>query len=384
MSKLRILHCLRAPVGGLFRHVRDLVIEQSKAGHEVAVVCDSNSEDGLTEQRLNELKKHLELGLHRISMSRDIGLSDFNSFQEVRDLSRNLGVDIIHGHGAKGGAYARLAASDLRSKSVEICGIYTPHGGSLHYDAKSLKGMIFKFLEQSLARRSDAIIFESDYARSQFDAKMGTPDCPVKVIPNGLAEADFEVVDGTNANADILFVGELRQLKGVDTLIEAAAILSEDRPCKVLIVGDGPDRKELEELVKERGLETSVTFAGALPARDAFAMARCIAVPSRAESLPYVVLEAAAARLPIVATNVGGIPEIVANTTTQLIDPDAPDQLAAALRQILAHPDAAVVRAGELRAAVQSRFNVARMAHDVLAVYDDVLARSRNVARVAA
>ena len=384
MSKLRILHCLRAPVGGLFRHVCDLVVEQVKAGHDVAVVCDSNAQDGLTEQRLDALAKRLELGLHRVAMSREVGLSDFSAFQEVRDLAKKLEVDVIHGHGAKGGAYARLAASDLKSKSVPTCGIYTPHGGSLHYDPKSLKGMIFKFLEQKLAQRSDAIIFESHYSKSQFETKIGQPDCLVQVIPNGLTDADFQIVEPSDSAADVLFVGELRQLKGVDTLIDAAAIMLADQPVKIQIIGDGPDRDTFEELSSQHGLDHNITFAGAKPAREAFAMARCIVVPSRAESFPYIVLEAAAAGLPMIATNVGGIPEITTDTSTRLIEPDSPEQLAEELRQLLANPASAAERAMELRTAVQSRFTVTRMANDVLAIYHDALARAGNDIRVAA
>lgn len=384
MPKLRILHCLRAPVGGLFRHVRDLVIEQARAGHEIAVICDSNAADALTQQRLDDLAKDLKLGLHRVPMSREIGLSDFTAFQSVRDLAKELNVDIIHGHGAKGGAYARLAASDLKAQSINACGIYTPHGGSLHYNAKSLKGRVFKLLEQTLARRSDAIIFESHYSKSQFETKIGEPGCLIQVIPNGLTELDFEPADTSQAEVDVLFVGELRKLKGVDTLIEAVAIMEPDQPVKVLIVGDGPDREDFESLAKQRGVDQHIRFAGANPAREAFAKGRCIVVPSRVESFPYIVLEAAAAGLPLLATNVGGIPEITAGTSTPLIKPNSPDQLADELRHLLANPSIAADRAEELRSSVQNRFTVERMANDVQAVYEAVLSKSSGELRKAA
>ena len=378
MPKLRILHCLRAPVGGLFRHVRDLVQEQVAAGHDVAVICDNTAADALTEQRLSDLTKQLDLGLHRVAMNREIGLSDFNAFQAVRDLAKTLEVDVIHGHGAKGGAYARLAASDLQARSVAVSGIYTPHGGSLHYDPKTLKGRVFKFLEQTLAKRSDAIIFESDYSKSQFETKIGTPECLVKVIPNGLTTSDFEPVTTSDDAADILFVGELRDLKGVDTLIEATAILKKDHEVKVHIVGDGPDRDKFEEMSSNLGLTENVTFAGAQPAREAFANGRCIVVPSRAESFPYIVLEAAAAGVPLVSTNVGGIPEITAGTETPLIQPDAPAQLAEQLGKLLNNASLAETRAAELRSTVRSRFTASKMAQDILSVYYDVRSKAEG------
>ena len=97
-----------------------------------------------------------------------------------------------------------------------------------------------------------------------------------------------------------------------------------------------------------------------------------------AESFPYIVLEAAAAGLPLIATNVGGIPEITAGTNTPLISPDSPEQLANELRNLLDNASVAKTRAAELRAAVQSRFTVSKMAKDVLAVYHDVRSKDHG------
>ena len=73
---LRLLHCLRAPVGGLFRHVCDLAREQAARGHAVGVICDATTSDPLTRSRLTELDKELALGLHKVPMSREIGPAD--------------------------------------------------------------------------------------------------------------------------------------------------------------------------------------------------------------------------------------------------------------------------------------------------------------------
>jgi glycosyltransferase involved in cell wall biosynthesis len=132
--KLRILHCLRAPVGGLFRHVRDLASAQAARGHEVGVVCDGSTGDALTERRLAELVPSLGLGLVRVPMSRNAGPADVRATLAIRSLARKHGVDVLHGHGAKGGVYARLAARSLDRSGRRIASVYTPHGGSLHYD----------------------------------------------------------------------------------------------------------------------------------------------------------------------------------------------------------------------------------------------------------
>jgi glycosyltransferase involved in cell wall biosynthesis len=106
-----------------------------------------------------------------------------------------------------------------------------------------------------------------------------------------------------------------------------------------------------------------------LPVREAFKRGRILVVPSRAESLPYIVLEAAAAAMPLVATNVGGIPEIVAGTETTLIEPDNVAALASAISHALADPAAATNKARHLRETIGGRFSVAAMAESVLDFY---------------
>jgi glycosyltransferase involved in cell wall biosynthesis len=112
-----------------------------------------------------------------------------------------------------------------------------------------------------------------------------------------------------------------------------------------------------------------------MPARKAFRLGRALVVPSRAESLPYVVLEAAAAGLPVLATRVGGIPEIVAGTDTRLVAPADASALALAMLDLLEHPAPARRRALRLRDAVGRRFTVAGMADEVLSLYGTALAR---------
>ena len=382
MPNLKILHCLRAPVGGLFRHVRDLVIEQNRAGHDVGVICDANAEDALTAPRLDALKPHLSLGLHMIPMARQIGLGDFTAYRDVCRLAREMKAGILHGHGAKGGAYARLAADRLSSSGLDVRGIYTPHGGSLHYSPRTLQGQVFGYLERVLCRRSAAIIFESRFSQARFSERIGEPDCLSAVIPNGLTPDDFAPHHPRSDAADLLYIGEMRALKGVDTLIEAIAALhvAGDRPVTALLVGDGPDRSKFQKMVADFGLTNHVSLPGPMPASEAFQQGRNIVVPSRAESFPYVVLEAAAAGMPMIATNVGGIPEIVEGTRVELIEPDSPRQLAMAISDYLENGDAHRAIADELRASVQRRFTVEKMTTDILSLYVQATQPGRQTA----
>ncbi|MFV0297854.1 MAG: glycosyltransferase family 4 protein [Hyphomicrobiaceae bacterium] len=370
MSQHRILHCLRAPVGGLFRHVRDLAREQARLGHVVGLICDSGIEDTLTEERLAALAPDLALGLARIRMPRDVGGADISAARATRDIAQAVRADIIHGHGAKGGAYARLAARSLRKRGIGISAFYTPHGGSLHYHPSSVKGRIFMAAERYLAAHTDGLIFESRYAAQTFEQNADKPNCPVRIIHNGIMAAELEPVAPAPEAADFVFVGELRMLKGVDTLLEALAVLQSQGPVSLTIVGSGPDEARFKALSTSLGLDAHVRFPGAMPARDAFRLGRALVMPSRAESLPYVALEAAGAGLPLVATNVGGVPEIVAGTDTRLVPPGDAPALADAMAHILAHPDQAQASAAMLRNAISDRFSIKAMTADVLVFYD--------------
>src|SRR5205085_1447176 len=148
---------------------------------------------------------------------------------------------------------------------------------------------------------------------------------------NGVGPEEFEPVTPEPDAADIVFVGELRALKGVDVLIEAIARLhAAKKPARAVLVGGGPDAAAFRALAQQRGLSDAITFPGPMPARTAFALGRILAVPSRAESLPYIVLEALAAGMPTIATKVGGIPEIYGAAHDRLIPPGDVDALAAA------------------------------------------------------
>jgi len=368
-GRLRIVHCLRAPAGGLFRHVRDLATAQAIAGHAVGIICDASNDDPLSAAHIEALKPRLALGIVRVPISREIGLSDVSAFIAARHFAEASGAHVLHGHGAKGGAYARLTARALRRSGHKIACCYTPHGGSLHYDPATLKGRIYAGLERRLVAFTDGLIFESAYAARVFAAHVGEPACQTRVIHNGIFPEEFVPRELDDDAADFLFIGELRRLKGVDVLLEALARVHRTWPARAVIVGSGPEAAEFQRLAQSLGLDGDARFLGSMPARDALALGHCIVTPSRAESLPYVVLEAASAGVPLIATHVGGIPEIVSGTDTRLVPPDDPDALAAAMVQTLLDPSAAEARAQRLRATVARRFTASAMASAVADFY---------------
>ena len=157
---LNILHVFRAPVGGLFRHVLDLARGQIDRGHHVGLIVDSGTGGERAETILNELAPRLALGLTRIPMRRHPGPFDLPSVRHVNERLRATQPDVLHGHGAKGGAYARL--SWARRQTVRA---YTPHGGSLWFEPNTLIGKFYLGAEKLLMRRGNLYLFESEGSR---------------------------------------------------------------------------------------------------------------------------------------------------------------------------------------------------------------------------
>lgn len=360
-----ILHVMRAPVGGLFRHVLDLAAAQAERGHNVGVIADALTGGVAADEKLATLAPRLALGVSRIPMSRHLGWSDVRAIRHVARRAAETKANVLHGHGAKGGAYARLA----RGAALRI---YTPHGGSLHYSSTSLIGWSYLTLEQLLSMRTDAFLFESAFGRDTFARKVGPTSRLVRVVHNGLRADEFAPVVAATDATDLVFIGELRQLKGVDVLIDALAELQESgrRVCAT-VIGDGPDGAAFRERAAPLG--DTVRFAAPRPARAGFAQGRVLVVPSRAESLPYIVLEAAAAGLPLIASRVGGIPEIFGPLDAGLVPPDDPQALARAIVDSLDRPAEARIAADKLRARIRDGFSLEGMTDQVLDAYGRAL-----------
>jgi glycosyltransferase involved in cell wall biosynthesis len=368
---LRIVHCFRAPIGGVFRHVADLVAAQSQAGHSVGLICDATTGSTLEEQRLEGLRPSLALGLKRIPMRRQIAPSDLSATWQLLREVRTLNPDILHAHGAKGGAYARIIGTLLRVSGLRVARIYSPHGGSLHYDAKGRSGRVYFVAERIFEKMTDTISFVSEYEAETYRLKVGRPRCRVALVHNGLRPEEFEPVVADDDAADFLFIGELRELKGTDVFIKAMAEIGRrrNRMPTGLIVGSGPDRARYEAMVRELGLADTVRFADPMPARQAFSLARNVVVPSRAESMPYIVLEAAGAGLPLVATRVGGIPEIFGAAANRLVPAGDAGALATAMIDQLDLPDVAKAEAENLQNRIRSDFSIEGMTGSIMAAY---------------
>jgi len=366
---MNVLHVFRSPVGGLFRHVSDLVEDQAKRGYKVGIVCDATSGGENAIHKLKALEAQCELGVHRLPMSRSIGLEDFVVQRSLPAICGPLQPDIIHGHGAKGGAYGRFLANKLQAKAV-----YTPHGGSLHYSIASPTGAIYLALESFFKKLTHGIIFESQFSADTYQKKIGAFTCAHKVIHNGLRETEFAELDRVKGINQFVFIGEIRHLKGLDALLKAMAILTKKTQANLLVFGSGPDEAFYKKRSSELGLDEVVAFHPAIfPATEAFKLAKCVVIPSLAESFPYIVLEAAAAKVPLLTTRVGGIPEIFGSFSNHLLPAGNAELLANAMLRIIETPEQTEQFAQQLHDQIHANFTYTQMVDKTASFYQELL-----------
>ena len=359
---MRIIHVFRGAVGGVLRHVCDQVQGQAASGHDIGIICDSLTGGEAATEKLAALLPLCALGIERIAISNAPGLSDFRGLAHTAALASRLKADILHGHGAKGGMFARLAARKLGLASV-----YTPHGGSLHYEWRSPKGALFLGAEKLLRVKGSGLAFVCEFERNVFAQKIEIGPCPTAIIYNGLGQQDFKPRQLSANATDFLFVGEMRSIKGVDVLLNALALIDIRQRPSLTLVGDGPQEAEFAALAQSLGLSSHVKFVGRKLMVEAMALGRILVVPSIRESFPYVVIEAMAASIPIIAADVGGISEALPEDC--LFPAGNIGALAEKLHTELASSKAHLTETEKLRLVAAERFSTDRMVGDTLAFY---------------
>src|SRR3569623_865076 len=237
---LRILHAVRAPVGGIIRHILDLADGQAERGHEVGILADSLTGGERADEALKAIAPKMKLGIYRLAIRREPHPADPVTALRFLQLAKMLKLDVLHGHGAKAGAFVRL-----KGVSKDTIRIYTPHGGSLHYRPETLKGAFYTKLERALMNRTDLFLFESGFARDTYERVVGKPSGLVRCVFNGVG--------------------------GADLLIEAVARLrANGRPVTLTLAGDGEETAALKAIVAKRKLGDAVRFIGHVKARYGF------------------------------------------------------------------------------------------------------------------
>ncbi|WP_158813031.1 glycosyltransferase family 4 protein [Methylocapsa sp. S129] len=374
--KLRILHVFRAPLGGLFRHVIDLANEQVARGHDVGLFFDSQSKGDHVAAALARISGGLSLGASGCPIRRNPHPSDAIAIARFMKKIDEVKPHIVHGHGSKGGLYAR--SPGLLQPAAGPVRAYTPHGGSFNYQPGSLMHRAYMATEKLMTLSTDVFLFESAYIAGRFDAFVGSKTGIRRIVANGISCAEFVPVAPDSDAADFLYVGELRAAKGIDTLLDAIALAGSKLGAipRAVLVGSGPDKEVLLAHAQRLGIAHRLSFPGPMAVREAFKLGRIMVVPSRAESLPYVVLEAAAARVPLVSTDVGGIPEIFGPYRDRLGPSDNAADLCARMLATMRLPKVELERQlAELAAYVEKHFSIRTMVDSVMEGYGEAMAR---------
>ena len=342
---MKVLHVHRiGGIGGSERHLLTLLPALAERGVDVSFL-------GLDDpaRAPDPFYDALTVPYRRLPAPRDI---DPLLARRVRSATRQ--ADLVHTHLVHADVYGALGARRLVSTK--------------HNDDPFRAGG-FRFVERLLARRADRVIaITAALARFQIE-RVGLPPDKVEVIHYGLDDVPqawgANPPDPVPADARVLLcVCRLERQKGVDVAIRA---LSEVDGTHLVVLGEGPERPELERLARD--LEVPVYLPGRVPDVSAWLRRASLLVhPARWEGFGLALLEAMLAGLPVVATRVSSIPEIVADGETGLlVPPDDPAALAGAVNRVLTEPSGYGERGLER---ARQEFSVARMADRTLAVYE--------------
>ena len=371
---LRILHAVRAPVGGIMRHILDVANGQIERGHQVGIVTDSLTGGERAREWLGEIAPRLTLGIHRFPIQREPHAADVLTWLHFKSLIKRLNPNVLHGHGAKAGAFLRM-----RRRPAKTIRVYTPHGGSLHFPRGTLKGEIYGRLERALMNQTELFLFESGFARATYQRMIGTPGGLVNCVFNGVTPPEFDPINPADDATDLVYVGEFRKIKGADLLIDALAELHADgRALTLTLAGDGEETDALRAQIEQKGLSDWVRFIGHVQARYGFSKGRLLIVPSRGDSMPYVVIEAAAAGIPMIAAGVGGIPEIFGPHSDGLFQPATATAMAEAIRSAIDDPEKTAARAEALRQRIAEHFSQKTMVEGVIAGYREAFTEQKG------
>jgi glycosyltransferase involved in cell wall biosynthesis len=318
------------------------------------------------------------------ALGREIGPRDLPALGALVRLIRRTRPHIVHTHTAKGGTLGRTAAALCRVPVI----VHTFHGHVLQGYFSPARTRLFLGIERALARVSDCLVAVSSRVREELLALgIGTPSA-FDVVPLGL---DLEPFAGSAARRGELrrelglspevplvgIVARLVPVKAHEVFLEAAQVVAQAHSAaQFLIVGDGERRAELEQLAARAGLSARVRFLGWRGDLDrVYADLDVAVLTSKNEGSPVALIEAMAAGRAVVATQVGGVPDVVTDGVTGRLVPGG-DAVAAAhgIIGLLQHPDQRAQLGGAARAFVLDRFGAARLLQDVDGLYRRLLA----------
>ena len=368
---MKILYIItKANWGGAQKYVYDLALEAMAAGHDVAVAY---GESGTLVDRLEAA------GIRTLplpALTRDVGLRrEWRAFWLLRSMLRSERADVVHLNSSKAGGLGALAARLAYVPTI----IFTAHGWAFNEERPWWQKVAIYKLAWLTILLSHTTICVSEAIRRDtrwmpfIRRKLG-------VIYNGVHEPAYKTREEARRALWSLHEGgvwigmlsELHPTKRIEDALEAFRLVRKEHPeTKLIVLGEGEERARLEWLIDARDLAGSVRLAGFVPGGDTYARAFDLFLhTSQSEALGLAVIEAGLASLPVVATNVGGIPEIIEDGRTGLlVAAHAPREVAATLIELIGNPERARAMGNALQADVRERFNHERMEQATLALY---------------
>jgi glycosyltransferase involved in cell wall biosynthesis len=275
---------------------------------------------------------------------------------------------------------AALARAAVRAGVDHVHAHFASHPATAAWVVQRLTGIPFSFTAHANDLFVAPVLLERKCADARFVAAISDynrrylvercPSARVEVVHCGVDVGRLPWRDlGGRAAERMLCVASLQEKKGHADLVDALALLAERRPdVELQLVGEGPERERIERRARERGVEARIELLGALPAeevRGRLERARAFALPAvrlasgRMEGIPVALMEAMAEGVPVVATRLSGIPELVQDGVTGLlVEPHDPEALAAALERLLSDEALAARLSANARALVESSFNL--------------------------
>lgn len=361
---MKILHVISS--GGMYGAeavILNLSRTLNRTGHTSMLGIFSNSAN--PNLQLHECALAEGIESHLISCR---GQIDRTVPASIRALSASTGADVLHAHGYKADVYAYLALRGSPTALVSTCHNWLD-------DNRIVR--LYGFLDRRVLRNYQAVVAVSEEVRQRL-AGSGVPAGNIHFIRNGIDLRPFDAAvpslrDPSAPGALLVgWVGRLSREKGPDLFIQAAAKVHSEFPdAQFILVGEGPDRAELETLIEKLGLNARIHLAGRRSDMPAvYASFNLMVSSSRREGLPMAILEGMASRLPWIATDVGDVATIVQNGRTGVLVPsEDPARLADALATLLRHPETRTRLGENARRLVETEFSAEQMIAEYLRVY---------------
>lgn len=359
--------------GGAQRHVYDVSSYLNKKGYEITVALGGN---GILKDRLIEAKIQT---VSIESLGRDIKITgEIKSFWKIFGVIRKEKPDILHLHSPKAAGLGALAGRLLGIDMI----VQTIHGWSFNEDRSLIERsliLFFSWITTMLCHKT-IVISEHDYAQSMYFPLVRNK---IQLIPIGIESPVFMSVDGAKqllskkVNMDLsLFkkktvmgtISELHNNKGLHYLVESMeSVVKKHKDAIMVVIGEGEQRESLTEHIKKSGLEKNFFLVGYIDHANEYLKALDIFVfPSIKEGLPYALLEAGMASLPVISTTVGGIPDIIEDMKTGiLIQPKNTRDLTHAISFMLEHPKDIKRYGKSLKEQVSTKFSSIKMLENI-------------------